>query len=78
MKEVEEIRDQLVKAYPDKADVLTANAAYLEELATLDEFYQTLTEQAVQTSFVTQHAAFGYLATEYGLTQVPIAGPFSR
>ena len=45
MKEVEEIRDQLVKAYPDKADVLTANAeAYLEELATLDESYQTLTE----------------------------------
>lgn len=75
MKEVEEIRDQLVKAYPDKADVLTANAeAYLEELAMLDESYQTLTDQAVQTSFVTQHAAFGYLATEYGLTQVPIAG----
>ena len=24
--------------------------------------------------FVTQHAAFGYLALDYGLIQVPIAG----
>ncbi|MFL6555732.1 MAG: metal ABC transporter solute-binding protein, Zn/Mn family, partial [Bacillus sp. (in: firmicutes)] len=24
--------------------------------------------------FVTQHAAFGYLAKQYGLTQIPIAG----
>ena len=29
---------------------------------------------AKQTSFVTQHAAFGYLALDYGLTQIPITG----
>ena len=30
--------------------------------------------QAKQKSFVTQHAAFGYLALDYGLTQIPITG----
>ncbi|GJM80454.1 hypothetical protein HMSSN139_29500 [Paenibacillus sp. HMSSN-139] len=29
---------------------------------------------AKRKDFITQHAAFGYLAREYGLTQVPIAG----
>ena len=33
---------------------------------------------AKQTSFVTQHAAFGYLALDYGLTQIPITGVSSR
>jgi zinc transport system substrate-binding protein len=75
MKEVESIKEQLVKLYPKKESVFTSNAEkYLTKLKVLDEEYQTTLSNAKQKSFVTQHAAFGYLALEYGLTQVPIAG----
>lgn len=75
MKEVESIKEQLVKLYPKKESVFTSNAEkYLTKLKALDEEYQTTLSNAKQKSFVTQHAAFGYLALEYGLTQVPIAG----
>ncbi len=74
-KEVESIEQQLAKAYPDKAKVFKTNSeAYLEKLNALDQLYQKSLTNAPQKSFVTQHAAFGYLALEYGLTQVPIAG----
>lgn len=75
IKEVEEIRNQLIKRYPDKEKIFTTNAdKYLKKLATLDKSYQDTLKNAKQKSFVTQHAAFGYLALEYGLTQVPISG----
>ena len=75
MKEVEEIRNQLIKAYPSKKQVFSANADnYLKELAALDKSYKETLSNAKQKSFVTQHAAFGYLALEYGLNQVPISG----
>lgn len=75
MQEVTAIRDQLSAKFPDKKAVFTENAAaYLEKLTALDEEYQTSLAAAKQTSFVTQHAAFGYLAKEYGLTQVAISG----
>lgn len=76
IKEVEEISEQLIKAYPDKKEVFTKNTEdYLEKLHALDQAYQTtLKSSGEPKSFVTQHAAFGYLALEYGLNQVPIAG----
>lgn len=75
MKEVEEIKNQLIKKYPDKKAVFTKNASnYLDKLAKLDTSYKTTLTDAKQKSFVTQHAAFGYLALEYGLKQVPISG----
>ncbi|WP_314062073.1 zinc ABC transporter substrate-binding protein AdcA [uncultured Vagococcus sp.] len=75
IKQVEEIRNQLITAYPDKKDVFTKNAvSYLSQLTDLDQSYKQTLEAATQKSFVTQHAAFGYLALEYGLKQVPIAG----
>jgi zinc transport system substrate-binding protein len=75
IKQVESIRDQLSAAYPDKKTAFESNAAsYLEKLKALDASYKEAFDQAKQTNFVTQHAAFGYLALEYGLTQVPIAG----
>lgn len=40
----------------------------------MDADYTTSLKEAKQKSFVTQHAAFGYLALDYGLIQVPIAG----
>ncbi len=75
IKEVAAIRDQLMAAYPEKAQAFEENAAaYLEKLTALDEAYQDQLTNATQKTFVTQHSAFGYLALEYGLNQVPITG----
>ncbi|MCD5002653.1 zinc ABC transporter substrate-binding protein AdcA [Enterococcus saccharolyticus] len=75
IQQVKSIRDQLIQDYPAKKEVFTTNAEkYLKELSALDQSYQETFSQAKQTNFVTQHAAFGYLALDYGLTQVPIAG----
>lgn len=46
----------------------------MTKLKRLDADYTTSLKEAKQKSFVTQHAAFGYLALDYGLKQVPIAG----
>lgn len=75
VKEVNSIKEQLITLYPEKATAFEANAEkYLEKLAALDEEYTKELSAAKQKSFVTQHAAFGYLALDYDLTQVPIAG----
>lgn len=75
IKEVETIRDQLSKKYPEEQAVFEKNAAeYIEELKTLDQEFQTAFEGAQNKTFVTQHAAFGYLANQYGLTQEAISG----
>ncbi|MEI5990316.1 zinc transport system substrate-binding protein [Enterococcus termitis] len=74
-KEVEAIRDALVKKYPDKKETFEKNAtAYIEKLKELDTEYKEAFTNAKNKTFVTQHAAFGYLAKQYGLTQESIAG----
>lgn len=74
-KEVEAIRDALVKKYPEQKEVFEKNsAAYLEKLADLNTEFKEAFENAENKTFVTQHAAFGYLAKQYGLTQESIAG----
>ncbi|MHC5216854.1 metal ABC transporter substrate-binding protein [Enterococcus sp. LJL128] len=74
-KEVEEIRDGLVKKYPDKKTVFEKNAAaYIEKLKALDGEYKTAFANAENKTFITQHAAFGYLAKQYGLTQESVSG----
>ncbi|WP_414840866.1 metal ABC transporter substrate-binding protein [Enterococcus saccharolyticus] len=75
MKEVETIRDVLSEKYPEKKANFEKNAAaYLEELQTLDQEFQAAFKDAKNKTFVTQHAAFAYLAKQYGLTQESIAG----
>lgn len=75
IKEVETIRDQLSKKYPDDQAAFEKNAAsYIDELKALDAEYQTAFKDAKNKTFVTQHAAFGYLAKQYGLTQEAISG----
>lgn len=72
---VKQIRDDLSKAFPDKADEFSENAnQYLEKLDELNKEYSSALSTAKQKSFVTQHAAFGYLALDYGLNQVAITG----
>lgn len=75
IQEVTSIKEQLQKLYPKKAKAFETNAAkYLTELKKLDQTYSESLHNAKQKSFVTQHAAFGYLALDYGLKQVAISG----
>lgn len=60
---------------PAHAGDYTANAASLRsELTTLDGEFAAGLETCQRRELVTAHAAFGYLADRYGLTQVAITG----
>ncbi|MEK0317812.1 metal ABC transporter substrate-binding protein [Cohnella sp. 56] len=73
--EVAAIEAAFELADPEHKDDYKKNAeAYIAELKKLDEQYQAGLKDTKRKEFVTQHAAFGYLAKQYGLTQVPIAG----
>ena len=51
------------------------NASALnEELRSLDQSFRSGLAHCVRTEFMTTHAAFGYLAERYHLTQIPISG----
>ncbi|MBP1966586.1 metal ABC transporter substrate-binding protein [Paenibacillus aceris] len=74
-KEVESIAAGLSQADPANKEDYRKNAeVFIGKLKALDTTYRTSFEQVKKKDFVTQHAAFGYLAKQYGLTQVPIAG----
>lgn len=65
----------LVVADPKNGDYYRENAALLNtKLDQLDHDYRTGLADCARKDFVTAHAAFGYLAATYDLTQVPIAG----
>jgi zinc transport system substrate-binding protein len=74
-KEVASIQAAFEQADPANKDDYKSNAeAYITKLKELDAAYQKGLADVKHKEFVTQHAAFGYLAKQYGLTQVPIAG----
>lgn len=65
----------LAQADPAHADDYAANLNTLNAtLADLNTSYSTGLGHCERTTFVTSHAAFGYLADRYGLTQVSISG----
>lgn len=73
--EVETIKEGLVEADPENEAVYTENAeAFQTELQQLDEEYAAAFQNAENRTFVTQHAAFAYLADRYDLHQVAISG----
>ena len=73
--EVTTIAEGLAKADPDNTDAYHENAAtYNEKLQALDDAFKTAFDGAENREFVTQHAAFAYLAKRYDLTQVAISG----
>ncbi|MFF2910429.1 metal ABC transporter substrate-binding protein [Paenibacillus sp. NPDC057934] len=75
VKEVQNIEAALAAAAPEHSEAFKANAsAYISKLEALDQEYREAIKEVKRKDFITQHAAFGYLAKEYGLTQVPIAG----
>ena len=62
-------KDEKNKSYYEK------NSQKLQErLDQLNQKFQRKAKQAKNKTFVTQHAAFGYLAKQYGLHQEAIAG----
>ncbi|AIQ51990.1 metal ABC transporter substrate-binding protein [Paenibacillus sp. FSL R7-0331] len=75
IREVRNIEAALAAASPNHAAVFKANAdSYVSSLEQLDQDFKDGLSNTKRKDFITQHAAFGYLAREYGLTQVPIAG----
>ncbi|WP_400246866.1 metal ABC transporter substrate-binding protein [Niallia sp. JL1B1071] len=75
IKEVETITASLIEADPDNKETYQQNSeAYIAKLSALDQEYQDALSKVEKKEMITQHAAFGYLASEYGLTQVPITG----
>lgn len=71
----ERVRDALSQARPAEAKVFAANTtALVADLTDLDQAIRAdLTGCAIRP-FITSHAAFGYFAARYGLTQVSIRG----
>lgn len=73
--EVDNIAAILEKADPKNKGMYKENAnAFKTKLKDLDLLYKETIDKAPKKDFVTQHAAFGYLAKQYGLNQIPIAG----
>ncbi|HEY3364300.1 MAG TPA: metal ABC transporter substrate-binding protein [Symbiobacteriaceae bacterium] len=75
IRQVEAIRDGFIQVDAANKDVYTQNAgAYIKQLTALDQEYQTGLTRCPRKDFFTAHAAFGYLARQYGVTQHPIMG----
>jgi len=71
----EHVRDALSSARPEAAKAFAANTeALVADLTTLDTTLKTDLGSCAIKPFITSHAAFGYLANRYGLTQVGING----
>ncbi|SMQ86969.1 zinc transport system substrate-binding protein [Bacillus sp. OV166] len=73
--EVDTIAKALEQLDPNNKKQYENNAVdFKSQLADLDRLYKETIDKAKKKEFVTQHAAFGYLAKQYGLAQIPIAG----
>jgi zinc transport system substrate-binding protein len=74
-KMVDEVRAALAQADPGDATTFQTNAdAFERSISALDEEYRDGLADCERTLLLTNHAAFGYLASEYGLTQEAISG----
>lgn len=69
------IKDALISKMPDQQETFEKNFDLLEDdLLELDERFKELAGKAKTKTYFVSHAAFGYIAKEYGLNQVAIAG----
>lgn len=69
------IKDTLVKKMPEQEELFVENYEKLvAELTSLDEKFEQLSSEVSTNTFFVSHAAFGYIAGEYGFKQVPVAG----
>ena len=73
--EVSTIAEGLAEADPDNAEDYLENAGiYNGKLNELDEAFRAAFEGTENRTFVTQHAAFAYLAARYDLNQISVTG----
>jgi zinc transport system substrate-binding protein len=73
--EVDIITQALIQKDPKNKEEYEKNAAaFISQLFDLDNLYKETIAKAKSKEFVTKHGSFGYLAKQYGLTQIPIAG----
>ena len=73
--QVRHIANALAQADPNNRSKYERNAGKLEDrLEQLSEQFHSGLAQCRTNRFITSHAAFGYLAGEFGLEQVSIAG----
>ncbi|VDG98021.1 Probable zinc transport system zinc-binding lipoprotein AdcA precursor [Lysinibacillus sphaericus] len=69
------VRDGLTEQAPENKELYEKNFEALKsDLGSLDKEFATMVNQAASKKFFVSHAAFGYLANEYGLEQISIAG----
>ncbi len=69
------IKNTLVEKMPEQEATFTTNYEDLvKELQGLDKDFKAMADKAQEKSFFVSHAAFGYIAGQYGLKQIPIAG----
>jgi zinc transport system substrate-binding protein len=69
------VATRLAAVDPDHAQEYATRAAdLLTELAALNSMYATGLATCERRDIVTAHEAFGYLATRYGLRQIPVTG----
>jgi len=74
-KMVNEITNALVRIDPAHANDYRSNKQVMQaKLASLDEDFTKGLSRCSLNTFITSHSAFGYLAADYGLTQISIAG----
>jgi zinc transport system substrate-binding protein len=74
-KEAQLVANAFAKKDPSHAEFYAANLHTLEsQLTTLDAEFKTGLRSCRQKDIITSHAAFGYLASRYGINQIALAG----
>lgn len=69
------IKDELVAALPEQEATFIENyEALVTDLNTLNAEFEKMATETTKKTFFVSHAAFGYIAGDYGFTQVPVAG----
>lgn len=69
------IANALTEADPENAETYQENAGqFASDMMAVHEEFARIFEAAETKTFLTQHAAFGYLANRYGLHQVAVTG----
>jgi zinc transport system substrate-binding protein len=65
----------LSKLYPDQEEVFSKNAkTYIARLQDIDRLLSAAAESMQPKIFLTTHGSFGYLAADYNISQLVIAG----
>lgn len=69
------VKDELVATLPEQEQLFNENYDQLiSELKSLDQEFEQMASEAKTKTFFVSHASFGYIAEEYGLDQIAIAG----